>query len=149
VLPVVWREVESARWKVEFGSRARAGKGSCCDGSRILDLILPLLSLANAWGNCWELEMEWCMFDLLEGDGNGGFCGVGSGIGDSELEPFGPFCVTRWDSCFDNRRSLGILRLSFHSVKFSGNVLLKRSRRDSFSHPAEGAWTWQLADESL
>jgi hypothetical protein len=71
VLPVVWREVESVRWKVEFGSRARAGRGSCCDGSRILDLILPLLSLANAWGNCWELEMEWCMFDLLEGDGNG------------------------------------------------------------------------------
>jgi hypothetical protein len=55
VLPVVWRQVE-------FGSRARAGRGSCWDGSWILllDLILLLTTLTNAWGRFWELEIDGC-----------------------------------------------------------------------------------------
>jgi hypothetical protein len=126
VLPVGWREVE-------FGSRARAGRGSCWDGSRILDLILPLLD--SAWGKCWELEMEGCMFDLLEGNGNGFETWVlRCWFGDRRLGvgAVGPLCVVGWSLCFDNHQSLGILRLSYYSILFSENVLLKRSRRDDF-----------------
>jgi hypothetical protein len=55
VLPVVWRQME-------FGSRARAGRGSCWDGPWILllDLILLLTTLTNAWGRFWELEIDGC-----------------------------------------------------------------------------------------
>ena len=53
-----------------------------------------------------KLEMDGCMFDLLEGDGNGFetwicFCGVGSGIGFGAVSA--RFYVDGWGLCFDIR----------------------------------------------